>query len=80
MSQTSCERCGFPVPMRWRRAGGDLARPNHVDQCAQRPWMRSEPPLTCLSHAPDLACGQTCSSHSARVTPTIELGAGIKSP
>src|SRR5262245_10013131 len=38
MSQTSCERCGFPVPMRWRRAGGDLARLNHLDQCAERPF------------------------------------------
>ena len=27
MSQTFCERCGFPVPMRWLHAGGDLAQP-----------------------------------------------------
>ncbi|HSB59368.1 MAG TPA: hypothetical protein VLD66_07160 [Methyloceanibacter sp.] len=80
MSQTSCERCGFPVPIRWRRAGGDLARPNHVDQCAERPSMRSGPPPRCLSHAPDLACVQTGSSHPARVTSTIEVGAAIKSP
>ena len=24
MTKTSCERSGFPVPMRWLRAGGDL--------------------------------------------------------
>ena len=52
--------------MRWRRAGADLARPNHVDQCAERPSMRSEPPPRCLSHAPDLACVQTCSSHPSQ--------------
>ena len=80
MSQTSCERGGFPVPMRWLHAGDDLSRPNHVDQCVERPLMRSEPPPRCLSHSPDLACVQTCSSHPASVAPTIEVGAGIKSP
>ena len=40
MSQTFCERCGFPVPMRWLHAGGDLARPNHIHQCVDRPLMR----------------------------------------
>jgi hypothetical protein len=80
MSQTSCDRCGFPVPMRWRRAGRDLARPNHVDQCAERPLMRSEPSPRCLSHAFDLACVQTCSSHPVRVASTVEVSAGIKSP
>ena len=80
MSQTSYERCGFSVPMRWRRASGDLARPNHVDQCAERPLMRSEPQPRRLSHAPDLPFVQTCSSHPARVASTIEIGAGIKSP
>jgi hypothetical protein len=80
MSQTSCERCDFPVPMRWRRAGGDLAQPNRVDQCAERPLMRSEPPPSGLSLASYLACVQTCSSHHATVASTIEVGAGIKSP
>jgi hypothetical protein len=34
MSQTSCERCGFPIPMRWLDAGGDLSRPNGIRQAA----------------------------------------------
>ena len=80
MSQTSCERRGFPVPMRWLHAGGDLSRPNHGDQCADRPLMRSERSPRCLLHAPDLACVQTCRSRPAGVAPTIELGADIKSP
>ncbi len=42
MSQTSCRRCGLPVPMRWLRAGGDLSRPDHIHQSAERPLMRSE--------------------------------------
>ena len=37
MSQTSCERCAFPVPMRRLHAGGDLSRPNHAHQRADRP-------------------------------------------
>ena len=59
MSQTSCERCGFPVPMRWLHAGGDLSRPNHIHQCADRPLMRSERPPKCLLHSPDLRRVQT---------------------
>jgi hypothetical protein len=34
MSQISCERRGFAVPMRWRHAGGALSRPNHADRRA----------------------------------------------
>ena len=41
MSQTSCERCGFPIPMRWLHAGGDLSQPNHSYQCTDRTLMRS---------------------------------------
>ena len=41
MSQTSGRRCGFPVPMRWLHAGGDLSRPNHIHQSADRSLMRS---------------------------------------
>jgi hypothetical protein len=44
MSQTSCERSGFPVPMRWLRAGGDLFRPDSTHQCPDRALMRSETP------------------------------------
>ena len=74
MSQTFCERYGFPVPMRWLHAGGDLARPIHIHQCVDRPSMRSKCPPKCLLHSPDLRHVQTCSWHRARVPPTIELG------
>ena len=81
MSQTSCERRSFPVPMRWLHAGSDLSRPDHGHQCAERPLMRSERAPKCLLHAPDLACLQTSQARSpAGVTPTIEIGANIKSP
>jgi hypothetical protein len=33
MSQTSCERCSLPVPMRWLHAGSHLSRPNSIHQC-----------------------------------------------
>jgi hypothetical protein len=80
MSQTYCERCGFLVPMRWLHDGGDLSRPNQVDQCADRPLMRSERPPRCPLHFPDLPCLQTRGWRRASVPPTIELGADIKSP
>jgi hypothetical protein len=80
MSQTSCDRCSFPVPMRWLRAGGDLAQPNRIPQCADRASMRSEHPPKCLMHFADLPYLQTPSSNPASVTSIIELGAGIKSP
>ena len=80
MSQTSCERCSFPVPMRWLRADGDLAQPNDIPQCADRPSMRPEHPPKCLMHSTDLPYPQTQSSNPASVTSIIELGAGIKSP
>jgi hypothetical protein len=41
MSQTSGRRCGFPVPMRWLHAGGDLSRGNYIHQPADRSLMRS---------------------------------------
>ena len=80
MSQTSSERRDFPVPMRWLHAGGDLSRPNHIDQCTERSLMRSERLPRCLLHASDLACVQTCRSHPVSVPSTIEIGADIKSP
>jgi hypothetical protein len=80
MSQTSCRRCGFPVPMRWLHAGGDLSRPNHIHQSAERPLMRSERPPKYLLHSPDLACVQTSRWHRAGVPPIIKIGANIKSP
>jgi len=80
MSLTSCERCGFLVPMRWLHAGGDLARPNSIHQCADRALMRSEHTPKCLLHSADLPYLQTRRSNPVSVTSTIELGAGIKSP
>ena len=79
MSQISCERCGFPVPMRWLHAGGDLAQPNGIRQRTDRPSIRSERPLKVFPHSPDLACGQTCNSHLANIAPSIEIGTNIKS-
>jgi hypothetical protein len=62
MSQTSCRRGGFPVPMRWLRAGRDLSRPNHIPQSAGRPLMRSERPPKCLLKSPDLGSRKTSSN------------------
>src|SRR6516164_5283984 len=42
MTQAYCEHRDFPVPMRWLYAGTDLSRPDHGDQCAERPLMPSE--------------------------------------
>ena len=80
MSQTSCKRCGFPVPMRWLDAGGDLSRPNSIPQCLDRASMRSERLPKCLLHSADLPYGQPRSSNPVNVTSIIELSAGIKSP
>jgi hypothetical protein len=79
MSQTSCERCGFPVPMRWLHAGGDLAQPNGILQCADRTSMRSEHLPKCLPHSADLPYLQTHPSNPVSLTPTIEPSARIKS-
>jgi hypothetical protein len=66
--------------MRWLHAGGDLSRPNHIHQSAERPLMRSERPPKYLLHSPDLACVQTSRWHRAGVPPIIKIGANIKSP
>jgi hypothetical protein len=80
MSQNSCRRRGFPVPIRWLHAGGNLSRPNHIHQSADRALIRSEPTPKCLLHAPDLACVQTSRWRRAGVPPIVEIGANIKSP
>ena len=84
MSQISRERRGFPIPMRWLRAGGDLSQPNHIHQCTDRTLMRSEPTKMnqpkCRLHSPDLADVQICSWRRSGVPPTIDIRAGIKSP
>jgi len=56
MTQPYCERRDFPVPTRWLYAGSDLSRPDHRDQCAARPLMRSERLPRCPLQAPHLAC------------------------
>ena len=78
MSQTSCRRCGFPVPTRWLRAGGDLSRPNPIPQSAVRPLMRSERAPKRLLHSPDLACADIEVASCWRVPLIIEIGANIK--
>jgi hypothetical protein len=80
MSQTSGKRCGFPLPMRWLHAGGDLSRPNSIHRCADRALMRSKYPPKCLPHSADLPYVQTPRSNPVSVTSVIELAAGIKSP
>ena len=80
MSQTSCKRRGFPIPLRWLHAGGDLSRPNHIHQCTDRVSLRSEHPPKALSHSADLPYNHTRTSHPVSVRPIIKLGAGIKNP
>jgi hypothetical protein len=80
MSQTSCERSAFPIPMRWLNAGGALAQPCGIHQCAHRALVRSERPLKSLMHSPKLPYVRTRRSNPVAVTAIIEPGAGIKSP
>jgi hypothetical protein len=80
MSQTFCRRCGFPVPMRWLHAGGDLSRANYLHQPADRPLIRPERPPKWLLHSPNLACVQTSRCRRAGVPSIIEIGANINSP
>jgi hypothetical protein len=80
MSQTPGNRCGFPVPMRWLHAGGDLFRPTSIHRGADRALMRFEHTPKCLLHSADLPYLQTRRSNPVSVTSIIELGAGIKSP
>ena len=80
MSQTFCERYSFPAPMRWLHAGGDLAQPSGINQCAHRALVGSERPPKSLLHSPELPYLQTRRPNSASVISIIEGGAGIKSP
>ena len=80
MSQTPCKRCGFPLPIRWPRAGGNLAQSNDIYQCADHTLMRSEHPPKCLQHSPDLAHVQICRWRRPGIPSIIDIGAGIKSP
>ena len=67
-------------PLFWRAlantllyAGSHLSRPDHGDQCAERPLMRSERSPRCPLRAPHLACPhipiapwQRCTHHQGR--------------
>jgi hypothetical protein len=80
MTKTSCERCGFPAPMRWPHTGGDLFRPNSIPQCVHRALTRSEHTSKCPLHSAHLPYMQTRRSNPVSIPPIIELGASIKSP
>ena len=80
MSQTCCERCGFPIPMRWLHAGGDLSQSNHIHQCTDRALMRSEHQPKCLLHSHKPAYVQIGSWRHPGIPPILDIGAGIKSP
>ena len=69
----------FPFRMRWLYAGSHLSRPDHDDQCAERPLMRSERLPRCPLQAPHLACPHIPVA-SWQCCPTIKVGADIKSP
>ena len=80
MSQTFCERCSFPGPIRWLHAGGDLSRPSRVHQRAHRALVRSERPPKSLMHSTKLPYLQTRRPNTASATSIVEVGAGVKSP
>jgi hypothetical protein len=65
--------------MRWLHAGGDLAQPNSIHQCADRASPRSKTNRKCLSHSSHLACDHTCRWRRAGVLPISEIDANIKS-
>jgi hypothetical protein len=67
MSQTPYKRRGFPVPMRWLHADGDLSQSHPSSQ-------------KCLLHSPDLPYVQKCSWPHPGVPSISDIGAGIKSP
>jgi hypothetical protein len=79
MTKTFCQRCCCPGPMRWLNAGGELAQPSGIHQCAHRALVRSEPPPKSLMQSPELPYVRTPRSNPVAVTSIIELGAGIKS-
>jgi len=80
MSQTALERRHFPVPIRWPDAGNDPSRPDHRDQCPERPLIRSKRTPRCPLQALDLPSIPTRRSHPDSVASTPELCAAIKSP
>ena len=79
MSQTPCKRSGFPLPIRWSRAGGNLAQPNGIHRCADRASIQSKHLPKGLLHPADLPYLQTNRPNPVSVTSIIELGTRIKS-
>src|ERR1700756_3709446 len=79
MTQAYCERRDFPVPTRWLYTGADLSRPDHGDQCAERPLMRSDACRDAHCRLPTSPL-HTSRSLPGSVAPAIKVGADIKSP
>ena len=80
MTHTPCNRCGFPFPIRWLRAGSDLAHSNGTHECADHALMRSQHQPKCLLHSPDPAYMQISDWRRPGLPSIIHIGAGIKSP
>ena len=79
MSQTTLERRGFPVPMRWPHAGSDLSRPDLRGRRAVRPLIRFKRLLRCLYTLPIPLRGLS-RPHRVAVAPTLQLGAEHQIP
>jgi hypothetical protein len=80
MTKTSREPRNFPVPIRWPGAGNDPSRARRRGQRILSSLISSQRLPRRLSHASDLISVQIRRPHSASITSTTELGAGIKSP
>jgi hypothetical protein len=80
MSRTTRERHHLLVPMRWLHAGGDLSRPNHANQRADRRSIRSTRRPRFPLHPSRLPCAHPCRSPGAGIAPTFTADAKIKSP
>jgi hypothetical protein len=80
MTQISCERRRFAVPMRWRPAGGDLSRPSHADERTDRQSIRPTRWRRYPLPASKLPCEHPCRSPGAGIALTNTAGAKIKSP
>jgi hypothetical protein len=80
MSLTFYQRCGLLVPLRWRHAGGNLARPSHSRQRAVRPPIRSERLPRRPRQTSDLPCLHISRARRDNFRPSIDRGANLKSP
>jgi hypothetical protein len=80
MSHTPCDRSDGLVPMRWRHAGGDLARPDDLDQRADRPLTRSAVLSKCPGRPLCLPCVRVPWRRSIRIAHAIMPAAKVKSP